>query len=442
MNDLLPFAAALAIGLLIGAERERRKGTTRERGAAGIRTFALTAMLGTVTMSAGGVWFVVAMAVGLSTLLAVAYLRPHDDPGLTTEVALLLTLTLGALAQRAPGLSVALGVAVAYVLQVRFRLHRFVTGAITERELQDALLLAVAALIILPVLPDRPIDGFHALNPYTIWRFTVVMLLVALIGHIAQRVLGPRAGLPVTGFVSGFASSIATISAMGALAKRNPERLPTAAAGAVLSTIATMIQLGIVIGTIHPGVLIQLAFPLGAGALSALAYALWALWRASRQNGADMPVIDTGIDLKSALILTLSVSLVMLASGALSQWYGRAGLLVVAMTGGLADAHSVAASVTSLVEQGQLSMPSAALPILAGVSTNALAKSVVAAISGGPRFAKTVVPGLVFVVAAIWLADLLSSTGGAPPTERDAASAACSVAGRISNQSPRSDSPG
>ncbi|VVE77578.1 putative transmembrane protein [Pandoraea sputorum] len=311
MNDLLPFAAALAIGLLIGAERERRKGTTRERGAAGIRTFALTAMLGTVTMSAGGVWFVVAMAVSLSTLLAVAYLRPHDDP------------------------------------------------------------------------------------------------------DIAQRMLGPRAGLPVTGFVSGFASSIATISAMGALAKRNPERLPTAAAGAVLSTIATMIQLGIVIGTIHPGVLIQLAFPLGAGALSALAYALWALWRASRQNGADTPVIDTGIDLKSALILTLSVSLVMLASGALSQWYGRAGLLVVAMTGGLADAHSVAASVTSLVEQGQLSMPSAALPILAGVSTNALAKGVVAAISGGPRFAKTVVPGLVFVVAAIWLADILSSTGGA-----------------------------
>lgn len=412
LQDFLPFASALAIGLLIGTERERRKGTTRERGAAGIRTFALTSVLGSVAMSAGGVWFFVAIALGLSVLLSVAYLRPHDDPGLTTEVALLLTLTLGALAQRAPGLTVAIGVAVACVLQVRFHLHRFVTRVVTESELQDALLLAVAALVVLPILPDRAIDAFQALNPYTIWRFTVVMLLIALIGHVAQRVLGPNAGLPVTGFVSGFASSIATISAMGTLAKRNPERLPPAAAGAVLSTIATMIQLGIVIGTIHPAVLVQLAWPLGAGALAALAYALWALWRASHQSASDMPAIDAGIDLKSALILTLSVSLVMLASGALSQWYGNAGLLAVAMTGGLADAHSVAASVTSLVAQGRLSVGSAALPMLAGVSTNALAKGVVAIMSGGPQFAKIVVPGLVFVIGAIWLAYLLSFTGG------------------------------
>ncbi|VVD70198.1 hypothetical protein [Pandoraea fibrosis] len=71
---------------------------------------------------------------------------------------------------------------------------------------------------------------------------------------------------------------------------------------------------------------------------------------------------------------------------------------------------SAAASVTPLVAQG--GWASAVLPLLAGVSTNALAKDVVARVSGGPQFAKIVVPGLVFVTGAIWLAYLMSSTGG------------------------------
>ncbi|EON15275.1 MULTISPECIES: MgtC/SapB family protein [Pandoraea] len=406
--DLLPYATALAAGLLIGAERERRKGTTRERAAAGIRTFALTSVLGAVAMSSGGVWLLIAVVLALCALLTAAYMRPHDDPGITTEIGLILTLLLGATAQRNPALSIAIAVAVACVMQVRFHLHHLVTRMVTEAELQDMLVLAVAALVILPILPDRAIDTFYSLNPYTIWRFTVVMLSIAVIGHFAQRALGPSAGLPVTGFVSGFASSIATISAMGSHVKRNPELLLAAAAGAVLSTIATMIQLGIVIGTIFPSVLIDLALPLGAGASMALAYALWALWRASRQATPQTVHVGGGIDMRSALVLTASVSLVMLASGVLSRWFGNAGLLAVAMAGGLADAHSVAASVTSLAEQGRLSAAGAALPILAGASTNAFSKGVVALLSGGPRFAKIVVPGLVLVMGAVWLGYVFS----------------------------------
>lgn len=403
MLDALPYAAALAIGLLIGAERERRKGATHERAAAGIRTFALTAVLGAVAVSLGGIWLVSAVVLALGALLIAAYMRPHDDPGLTTEISLILTLLLGAMALRHAALSMAIAVAVASVMQVRFHLHRLVTRGVTETELQDLLLLAVAALVILPILPDRPIDTFQSLNPHTIWRFTVVMLSIAVIGHFAQRALGPGAGLPVTGFVSGFASSIATIGAMGTQARRNPELLLAAAAGAVLSTIATMIQLAIVIGTIFPSVLIDLALPLGAGAFAALLYALWALWRASRQALPQTVPVGPGIDLKSALVLTLSVSLVMLASGALSHWFGKTGLLVVAMVGGLADAHSVAASISALAQQGHLDIADAGLPILAGATTNAAAKGIAALISGGPHFARIVLPGLVFVMAAVWL---------------------------------------
>lgn len=403
MLEILPYATALAIGLLIGAERERRKGTTHERAAAGIRTFALTAVLGAAAEALGGVWLLAAVVLALSAVLIAAYLRPHDDPGITTEVSLVLTLLLGAMAQRNPALTIAIAVAVASVMQVRFHLHRLVTRVVTEAELQDVLLLAVAALVILPILPNRPIDVFDSVNPSTIWRFTVVMLSIAVIGHFAQRALGPGAGFPVTGFVSGFASSIATISAMGAQARQNPALLLPAAAGAVLSSVSTMVQLAIVIGTIFPAVLIQLALPLGAGAVVAMSYGFLALWRASRSAAPQTVHIGTTIDLKSALMLTLSVSLVMLASGVLSHWFGKSGLLAVAMVGGLADAHSVAASAAALAAQGRLSVTDAGLPILAGASTNALVKGIAALVSGGPRFAKLVVPGIVLVVAAVWL---------------------------------------
>ncbi|WP_174978612.1 MgtC/SapB family protein [Pandoraea terrigena] len=408
MLEIMPYATALAIGLLIGAERERRKGATHERAAAGIRTFALTAVLGATAMALGGIWLLAAVVLALSAVLIAAYLRPHNDPGITTEVSLILTLLLGAMAQHNPTLTVAIAVAVASVMQVRFRLHRLVTRVVTDAELQDVLLLAVAALVILPILPNRPIDVFQSVNPSTIWRFTVVMLSIAVIGHFAQRALGPSAGFPVTGLVSGFASSIATISTMGTQARQNPALLLPAAAGAVLSSISTMVQLAIVIGTIFPTVLIHLALPLGAGAVAALSYGLWALWRASRCAAPQTVHIGTAIDLKSALVLTLSVSAVMLASGALSHWFGKSGLLAVAMVGGLADAHSVAASTASLAAQGRLSVADAGLPILAGASTNAVVKGIAALVSGGPRFAKLVVPGIALVVAAIWLAYLFA----------------------------------
>ena len=412
MQDLLPFATALAVGLLIGTERERRKGATRERNAAGIRTFALTAVLGAVAMRAGGVWIVASVVLAVGGLLSIAYMRSHDDPGITTETSLILTLLLGVLAHRSPGLTIAIGVAVAGVMQVRFHLHRLVTRVVTEAELQDILLLAVAALVILPVLPDHPIDTFQSFNPYTIWRFTVVMLLIAVAGHFVQRAMGPNAGLSVTGFASGFASSIATISAMGANAKRERELVMPAAAGAVLSSIATMLQLAVVISAIFPPMLVHLALPLGAGALVALVYGLWVLWRASRVVAPQALPVGTGIDLKSALALTLSISVVMFASGALTHWFGNAGLLVVALVGGLADAHSVAASATALAEQGHMSLAGASLPILAGVSSNALVKGIVAAFSGGARFSRIVVPGIALVIAAMWAGYALSLMPG------------------------------
>lgn len=210
---VLRLAVALGAGLLIGLERERRKGTGRSRAAAGVRTFAVTALAGALALEIGGELVLVAAAVFVALLTALAYQRTANaDPGLTTEMALLATLLLGALAMREPAVASGAAIVVAILLASRDRLHRFVRGALSDQEVNDALLFAAAALVVLPLTPDRTVGPYGAFNPRTIWRLLVLILGIQGAGHIAVRALGGRRGLPLAGFASGFVSSSATIA--------------------------------------------------------------------------------------------------------------------------------------------------------------------------------------------------------------------------------------
>src|SRR5579863_9601369 len=234
---------ALAIGLLIGAERERRKGRGPLRAPAGIRTFAITCVLGAVSLEVGGGLLLSVVAASIASLITISYLRTRQkDPGLTTEAALILTLLLGALALRQPALASALGVVVAILLVTRSHLHHFVRSVLTESELHDALVFAAAVVVVLPLIPDRYLGPYGAINPRTIWKIAVLMMSVSATGYVAVRVLGARVGLPLAGLASGFASSTATIGSMGAQARQQRALAAPAVAGAVLSTIATIVE--------------------------------------------------------------------------------------------------------------------------------------------------------------------------------------------------------
>src|SRR5260370_38089128 len=84
----LGFLVALGIGLLIGIDRERKKGEGPTRQAAGLRTFTLTALLGAVAIAAGGELLLAAAALGVVAFAGLSYWRARDsDPGLPTETA-------------------------------------------------------------------------------------------------------------------------------------------------------------------------------------------------------------------------------------------------------------------------------------------------------------------------------------------------------------------
>ena len=225
---------------MVGAERERRKKTGPTRAAAGIRTFAVSALLGAVSVMAGGGLGLAAATLMVGAGAFVAYQRIQDqDPGMTTEFALLLTCLLGGLAIRDSVLAAGVGVVLALLLAARDRLHHFVRSVLKEQELNDIILFSAMALIVLPLAPDRFMGPFDALNPRAIARLIVVVMAISALGYVAMRSLGPRYGLPLAGFASGFISSTATIYSMGERASRQPALMSSAVAGAVLSSIAT-----------------------------------------------------------------------------------------------------------------------------------------------------------------------------------------------------------
>jgi len=403
------FAVALGIGLLIGLERERHKGSGPGREAAGIRTFALVSLLGAASMRLAGPSAVTVAGVFVAALALVGYAqRRHDDPGITTEVSLVVAFVLGALTQRDLALAAALAVVVTLLLAWRGQLHHLVRDVLTEHELHDALLFLVAAVVVLPLVPDTQVGPYAALNPFTIWRLVVIVGAINGLGYVAVRIVGPRLGLPIAGFASGFVSSTATIATMGGRVSEEPALSRHAVAAAVLSTIATLIQMMIVVGATSRAALGELAVPLGVGAVVAAAYGLLFAGRAARSPAPRQLEEGHAFDLKVPVLLAALIATITVLSAALEAWLGKTGITVGTAAAGLADPHAASASAASFVADGNITAQAAAVPILAALTANAVVKAIVARATGGRRYGSQVSVGLVLVVAAAWIAYALT----------------------------------
>ncbi len=141
MGLWIKLSVALGIGLLVGAERERRKGPDPQRSAAGIRTFAISALSGGVATALDQPFALLVVLLIVGGLSVVAYQRNHArDAGLTSEVALLLTCLLGALCVTRPAMGAGIGVTLAALLAGRDQMHQFVRRALTQAELHDVIL--------------------------------------------------------------------------------------------------------------------------------------------------------------------------------------------------------------------------------------------------------------------------------------------------------------
>jgi uncharacterized membrane protein (DUF4010 family) len=400
-------ATALGIGLLVGAVRERQH--AERIGMAGVRTHTLLALAGALAAGFGSAALLVTLAAVALLALASYRVSRERDPGLTGEVAMLVTVLLGALALQAHALAAALGVVVAILLWAKGPLRRLSRDLISETELQDGLVLAAAALVVLPLLPDAPVDPWGVLQLSMLWRIVVLIMAVGMLGHVARRAVGARRGLPVAGFFSGFASSTAAVVSFGQLARQQPAMQPAAAAAALLANLASLLLLVAVVGTVSPGLVRASAWPMAAAAIALLLAAATGLLRGASAGELPADSSARAFHLTHALLIALLIAVVMLLSEALLRLFGEAGAMAGAAIAALAELQAAGATIARLETTGGITPQEARWGLVALLASTTLAKTVLAFSSGGAGYGWRVGLGLALMTGAAVVATALTA---------------------------------
>lgn len=404
-------ATALAIGLLLGAERGWRDRDVAEGGrTAGIRTYALMGLLGGVagllSQTVGG-WALAALGVPLALTLILFKTREQaldQDVSATTVVAGLLVFALGALAMISePGLAAAAAVAAAGLLAAKPGLHAWLRR-LTWEELRGGLVLLAMTLIVLPLLPDRGYGPAGAFNPAELWALTIAMAAVSFVAYGAVRVLGPARGTLLASAAAAVVSSTALTFALARRQRRTPD-LAANVGGVMVAGAVMALRLIVIASALYPPLLNRLAVPLGAfAAVSAILGLVVARGGAGGQPAsAAAPTLKNPFELDAVLKFAAVLGLVIGAARVATSRFGPAGLLPVAVIGGLADTDAVTLAAARFAREG-LDPWLATQAVLVAAMVDSLSKIGLASVVGGAAFGRRVALGTGLAAAAAALA--------------------------------------
>jgi len=384
---LRDFAIALFLGALVGIEREKKQAADPDRGIGGLRTFMLFAEAGAVAawLSAQLAAPLIFLGTGafVTALLVAGYLtwsRLHpNDVGLTTEVAAIVVYLLGGLTIFGhPALAVALGIATAAMLAFKQPLHGLV-GRIARDDLYAGLTLLIATFIVLPVLPDRTLDPWGALNPYQMWWLVILISGLSLVGYVATRWLGAGRGIPLTGLFGGLASSTAVTLSFARRSREpgaGPALADALAAGILLAWVVMFARVGIEVAAVHAALLPLLALPLAVPAgLAAIAAAVAYRRAGTRAERASSEVpLRNPFSLAAAIRFALLFAAVLLVVKLAETYAPGRGLYGVATLTGLTDVDAITLSMATSARDGATEPRVAANAIVIAALTNSLVK--------------------------------------------------------------------
>jgi len=408
LASLYPFLTSLALGLLIGLERERSPAAK-----AGLRTFSLVALAGTMgallSEKSGAPWVLGAGLMIMGGMMVATYFKAGetDDPGTTTIAAVVVCYSLGAMVWYGmEQLAVTLAILSTALLYFKPEL-RGASQSLTRLDLVSILQFAVLSFVILPILPNRDYGPYHALNPYQIWWMVVLISGLSLAGYAALRVAGQRQGALLTGLFGGIASSTATTLAFSRHSRDTPQMTGMAALIILLANWVVLVRLSILVALLSPNLLRPMLTLLGCGALTGLGV-LWLLWRRLTEiSEAPRLEIKNPTEIRAALSFGLLYAGVLFASAWLSDLVGSQGVYAVALVSGLTDVDAITLSSLRLFGLGNLQAGQAATTILLAVLVNIAFKSGLATVIGGAALARQVLPGMAAVAAGLVLGWLL-----------------------------------
>jgi uncharacterized membrane protein (DUF4010 family) len=406
-------AIALALGLIIGMEREwQGQGSPDEEQSAGIRSYAFAGFLGgivAVLEGTSGLLFLAIAFLGFATIVATAYFitaRRTNDYGITSELALLLTFVLGALAGKGwLAEAVASAVVTAALLGFKDELHRSLR-ILDRRELMATLQLLLIAAVALPLLPDRDLGPWNALNPRAIGWLVLLIAAISYAGYFAMRFLGARVGLLATAVLGALVSSTAVTLSFGRMAKQGQASIPLLGAGISLAAGTMALRILLEVLVVNPA-LLKLLLPsiallAGVPLVATVAIAL-------RQNSTDTSTnipLRNPIELVSALGFAAFLAILFILIRVVESWFGDAGIYLLSALSGISDVDAVSLSLAQATK-GSLTLSVGATGILIAAMVNTVVKAFLATLIGGwqlARWSATILMGslLCSIIAAFF----------------------------------------
>jgi uncharacterized membrane protein (DUF4010 family) len=342
---------SLIIGALVGIEREKRgKGELAE----GLRTFMLVCLFGFLSGLFSDIlqshlpFLIAFFAVGVLTILGYIAKTKRGHLGLTTEIAFLSTFAIGIVIffDSFPYfLSISLGILLAFVLASKELLHKFAKHLKIE-EIRDAIIFAILTFIILPVLPNRTVDPFNALNPFLIWFSIVLVLSISFAGYVAMKIFGAKRGLALTGLFGGLVSSTGVALAMAENVRRNKRILYSAVFAVIIASSTMFLRIIVLSSIFNLEVALRLILPMLILAFSGYLLSFKS-WKKILKEKTTLS-IGSPLALKPALKFGVFFTIVLFVSNLAKNYLGTTGLYLVALIAGLVEVDAITISYSSL----------------------------------------------------------------------------------------------
>lgn len=401
LQPLQPYLTSLALGLLIGLERQRRAAAQ-----AGLRTFPLVALLGTVSAMLQDQHDVVGLLpVGLvlvGVTMIVAY-RDDGDPGntgTTTTVAVMLCFGLGAMSWHGHfQLAAGLALATTALLHFKEELHGF-AERLSRDDVVAVLRFVVLSVLLLPLLPDRGYGPFGALNPYKLWWMVVLISGLSLGGYLLLKLVGPGKGVPLLGVFGGLASSTATTLSFARQVKGDARHAPVARTVILIANLMVLPRLAVLGAVVASAVLPALLPALAGGLLAGGVLVLMAL--RTREHGKEGEIeLDNPGELRAALGFALLYAVVLVAVAFLQARVGANGVYAAAAVAGLTDVDAISLSALDLFGRQHIDAGTAANVVLVAVMANLVFKGVAVGAIAGRELARPVWLGFAAVAGGL-----------------------------------------
>ena len=403
------FGAALAIGFLVGLQREFAHGGPDRKIIAGERTFALMGLIGCAAALIADIlsspWAFAGILLALAGLIGVAYFVnawQRGRIGLTSEMAAVVVVLAGALCYWGYlALAAAIAVATTVLLSLKVETDTFVRH-LSREDIRATLQFAVITAIILPVLPNRTFGPppLNVLNPHKIWLMVIFISGISFLGYVLIKIVGARQGIGLTGLLGGLVSSTAVTLSFAQRSQREQELVKPFALAITIAWTMMFPRVIVEVAALNRPLLAVLWPPMAAATVVGVGYCIY-LYLAQRTDEEGEVNFSNPFELGPAIKFGLLYAVILLVSKAAQTYLGETGVYLSSTVAGLAGVDAITLSMAELSgPAGDLALKTAGRAIVLAAMSNTAVKGSIVLTSGSPTLRRVLWPAFALMLIA------------------------------------------